>query len=295
MNILITGASGFLGKTIYSNFPAADTLGRNSDNIIIADLSSDIPSLHKKYDLVIHCAGLAHKTPIDRFEEELFYRVNHNGTLNLLRGLENGHLPESFLFISTVAVYGKNCGRNINENSVVNPDTPYAKSKVLAEIDTLKWGKENSVKVSILRLPLIVGANPPGNLGLMINGILNGYYFNIAGGNAKKSMVLASDVALIIDKASKISGVYNLTDGYHPSFSELSALIAIQLKKRRPSSIPLWIAGFAAKLGDVLGKKAPINSEKLRKITSDLTFDDSKAREVLGWDPTPVLEGFKVQ
>ncbi|MBC7915293.1 MAG: hypothetical protein H7Y07_14350 [Pyrinomonadaceae bacterium] len=47
-------------------------------------------------------------------------------------------------------------------------------------------------------------------------------------------------------------------------------------------------------MGDILGKRAPINSVKLKKITSDLTFDDSKAREILGWNPTPVLKGFKV-
>ena len=49
-----------------------------------------------------------------------------------------------------------------------------------------------------------------------------------------------------------------------------------------------------AKTSDIIGPKAPINSDKLRKITSDLTFDDSNARRELGWNPRPVLEGFKI-
>ena len=43
-----------------------------------------------------------------------------------------------------------------------------------------------------------------------------------------------------------------------------------------------------------MGHKAPLNTNKLKKITSDLTFDDTKAREVFGWDPTPILEGFRI-
>jgi hypothetical protein len=46
-------------------------------------------------------------------------------------------------------------------------------------------------------------------------------------------------------------------------------------------------------LGDLLGNNSPVNSNKFKKIISDLTFDDSRAREAFGWNPTPVLEGFK--
>jgi hypothetical protein len=58
--------------------------------------------------------------------------------------------------------------------------------------------------------------------------------------------------------------------------------------------MPLFIANVLAKTGDILGNPFPINSNKLLKITSTLTFDDSKARVAFGWDPTPVLEGFKI-
>jgi hypothetical protein len=58
--------------------------------------------------------------------------------------------------------------------------------------------------------------------------------------------------------------------------------------------MPLFIAKGLAKIGDILGNVFPINSNKLSKITSTLTFDDSKARIAFGWDPNPVLEGFKL-
>ena len=64
--------------------------------------------------------------------------------------------------------------------------------------------------------------------------------------------------------------------------------------EKTPLNIPERLVKTIAVVGDVLGKKAPINSVKLKKIVSDLSFDDSKARKLLGWNPTPVLEGFKI-
>jgi hypothetical protein len=139
-----------------------------------------------------------------------------------------------------------------------------------------------------LRLPLLVGKNPPGNLGTMIKAIKKGYYFNIGGGNSKKSMVLAEDVARFIPVIAPVGGTYNLTDGEHPSFSALSFAIA----NKKIINLPLFVVKIIGYLGDVIGAKAPINSTKVKKMTSDLTFDDSKARE-MGWKPQPVLEYLK--
>ena len=114
-------------------------------------------------------------------------------------------------------------------------------SKIEAEALNVKWAKKYAIKFLIFRLPLIAGINPIGNLGSMINGIKKGYYFNIGRGGAKKSIVLASDIALLIKNLSENmpSGIYNLTDGYHPSFRELSNVIAGKLNKPQPYSLPL--------------------------------------------------------
>ena len=50
-----------------------------------------------------------------------------------------------------------------------------------------------------------------------------------------------------------------------------------------------------ALVGDLIGKKAPINSLKLKKITESLTFSNEKAKRELNWQPLNVLENFKIQ
>lgn len=291
MKVLLTGSTGFLGQAIKEIIPEGEliTLGRHECNII-ADLSVDFPIL-PPVNSVIHAAGKAHLVPKTDKDKHEFYQVNVKGTQNLLKALEQ-NLPENFLFISSVAVYGKTTGILINEEEELSASDPYGRSKIEAERLVQKWCCTNGVRVCILRLPLLVGPNPPGNLRAMINGITKGYYFNIAGGTACKSMVSRMDVARIIPKALEVGGVYNLTDGYHPSFAELSELFSRQLNKKTPVNIPSWLATALSRIGDILGSNAPINSDKLKKITSDLTFDDSKARKFLGWQPTPVLNEF---
>jgi nucleoside-diphosphate-sugar epimerase len=294
--VLLTGSSGFLGQNIIKclfNY-AIETLGR-SNATIIADLVYNIP-LIDSVDIVIHAAGKAHLVPKTAQQAKDFYNVNVQGTINLLKCLEKPRqLPKSFIFISSVAVYGLECGKLIKEDAPLLATDPYGKSKVEAEKIIQDWCLKNNVKCTILRLPLIAGTNPPGNLKAMINGITKGYYFNIAGGKAKKSIVLAEDVAKIIPIAANIGGIYNLTDQYHPSFFELSKVIAQQLGKSQPMNIPMWIAILMAKVGDLIGSKAPINSYKLSKIISDLTFDGSKAQKSLGWKPNQVLKEFKIR
>ncbi|WP_316819834.1 NAD-dependent epimerase/dehydratase family protein [Pedobacter gandavensis] len=298
-SVLLTGRTGFLGSYIYSHLKnrikKLDTLGRSNMNDLSFDLAGGRIKISNKYELIIHCAGKAHVVPKTKEEEEEFFDINLKGTKHLLDALESSqNLPKSFVFISTVAVYGLDSGNNVNENYPLNASDAYGSSKVLAEDLVQAWCLQHHVVCTILRLPLIAGINPPGNLRAMIEGIKRGYYFNISGGIAKKSIVLAQDVAEIIPIAAEIGGIYNLTDGNNPTFSELSVVISKQLNKSKPISLPKWLGLIVAKIGDLIGERAPINTKKLNKITSDLTFDDTLARQKLGWKPLSVLEGLKI-
>jgi nucleoside-diphosphate-sugar epimerase len=295
VKILITGANGFLGKIIFkglSNKYNLKCLSRSSLDYKVF-LEREVPHFKQKFNLVIHAAGKAHSVPKTEEEKQHFFNVNVTGTENLLKGLELIGVPKQFVFISSVSVYGQETGVNINEEYPLEANDPYGLSKIAAEKLVAEWSIRHNVVCTILRLPLLVGLNPPGNLGSMIKAIEKGYYFNIGGGEAKKSMVLAEDVASFIPTVASIGGIYNLSDGYHPTFLELSIAIAKQLGKSNPKNLSIFITKWIGYVGDLFGNKAPINSRKIKKITSDLTFDDSKARKFVGWKPQRVLSYFE--
>ena len=294
MRILLTGASGFLGKVLHKSFTDKNytlvTLGRTAGCTIQADLQTEVPVISTPLDVVVHAAGKAHVVPKTEAEKNEFFAVNFEGTKNLCQALITSGVPlKSFIFISTVAVYGREEGQLISENQPLNGETPYAQSKIAAEEWLQTWAAAHQITLGILRLPLIAGPNPPGNLGAMIKGIRTGRYVGIGKSLARKSVVWAEDVAAIIPKVAELGGIYNLTDGYHPSFAELERGIAAALSKKTPRHIPVFLAQSMALLGNLLGNKSPITTAKLHKMMATLTFDDSKAKEKLNWRPTSVL------
>ena len=295
--LLFTGASGFLGhnvRPILEKTYDVHTIGLGDEDDIKFNLAKDVPPINTHYDVVLHACGKAHVVPKTDAEKQAFYDVNYQGTVNLCKALENAGIPKSLVFISTVAVYGCEFGELITEEHPLEGDSPYAKSKIMAEEYLTKWCKDNGVVLSILRPSLLAGKNAPGNLGAMVKKKKKGYYMNIAEGKVIKSILMAEDIARLIPLLEKKGGVYNVCDTRQPSFGEISMSVAKQLGKHRPISIPYWMAWCMAKVGDLLGNKAPINSYKLEKMTKSLTFSNKKARKELNWEPLDVLDNFKI-
>ncbi|WP_195208978.1 NAD-dependent epimerase/dehydratase family protein [Bacteroides intestinalis] len=298
MKLLFIGASGFLGNNIYPLLERkyeVTTVGLTPQDNYSVNIAKEIPELHERYNVVLHAAGKAHSIPKSEAEKQEFFDVNLQGTKNLCTALEKKGVPQAFIFISTVAVYGCDFGECITEEQSLRGVTPYAVSKRLAEEYLQEWCLEHDVVLSIIRPSLIAGTNPPGNLGAMINGIRRGRYFSIAGGKARKSVLMVQDIANLVPLLIEKGGIYNVCDSYQPTFRELETLICEQMNKSLPLSIPYWLAKCMALIGDCFGKKVPINSLKLNKLTRTLTFSNEKAIRELGWKPMSVLEHFKIR
>lgn len=295
--LLFTGGSGFLGfniRPILEKQYDVHTIGLTDDDDIKFNIAQAVPPIDTHYDVVLHAAGKAHTVPKTDAEKQVFFDVNFQGTVNLCQALENAGVPKSLVFISTVAVYGCEFGELIDESHPLEGDTPYAKSKIMAEEYLTKWCSEHGVVLGILRPSLLAGRNAPGNLGSMVNGVKKGFYLNIAGGKVRKSVLMAEDIARLLPLLETRGGVYNVCDTYQPTFGQLSESVARQLGKHKPISIPYWMAWCMAKVGDLLGDKAPINSYKLEKMTKSLTFSNEKARKELGWEPLDVLTNYQI-
>ncbi len=285
MNCFLTGSSGFLGKQVLSHFvkEGYEIISPNREEI--KTKLEGIGSI----DLLIHAAGKAHSTQSTKEEIKAFFEVNFELTKKITETIDQNEIElNTFVFISTVAVYGLEEGVDINEEAPLNGNSPYAQSKRMAEEHLQKWAKESGVNLIILRLPLIFGENAPGNLGAMERAVKGRYYFQIGKGEAKRSMVHAKQLAEFLPTLMGKSGIYHLTDGIHNSYNEVAIHFA-KKHKRRITNVPLLPFRIVAKLGDVI-PKFPLTSYRIAKLCQSLTFSDQKARRELGWDGTNVLE-----
>lgn len=298
-SLLLTGGTGFLGsniKPLLENDYEVKTLGLSGRNDYCVNLcTSNGIKLNEKFNVVVHAAGKARNDSGTAEGNTKFYDINYNGTLNLCKALED-NLPDSFIFISTVAVYGCKEGVNISETHPLNADSHYGKSKIMAEDFLTGWCGEHNINLVILRPSLIIGTNNSGNLGNMINAIKKRRYLSIGGGKAKKSFVLIENIAEVIPLLHKQnkSGIYNICNGNSVSFRELELIISSQLNCSAPHNIPLWVARILACAGSLLGNNSPINYPKLQKMTCDLTFSNEKICKELNWKPKELSENYKL-
>lgn len=291
----MTGASGYLGKEIYSFFKNKKyptiTVGRSNVNDIICDLSLEIPSVQEQsIDVLIHAAGKAHTIPKTEIQRKEFFDVNFIGTKNLLKGFGE-NLPSTIIFISSVAVYGVDSGENIDEYFPLNGQTAYAKSKIMAENEFLIFGKNNNINTVILRLPLITGTSPSGNLGEMINAIRKGFYFRIGNGHSKRTIISTEEVAKVCEIMIGKNGVFNLADSYHPMICEIDKKIG-DVYGKRIKILPKYLLKQVSRLGDVL-PIFPLNSAKFSKLSKSLTFSNSKILKYIDWVPGDSLDKLK--
>ena len=306
MKLLLTGYPGFLARSIKAWFEQAgwnvDTLGllelasdeKGSGEHIVCNLAEQVPALpEERYDLVIHAAGKAHVVPRTAEEAAAFFAVNVQGTANLLSALQETP-PKAILFISSVAVYGLTSGEAVTEEAALLAEDPYGKSKIEAEKLILNTPFPEPVRRGIVRLPLIAGANAPGNLGSMFRAMRKGLYFNIGSGAARRSVILLRDIAPFLAELAGRGGVYNLTDGRDLSFAELySGLRKLNHFPYRPG-LPFWCAALLALTGEVIQKitrrQFMFNRRRLRQMTQTLTFDGRAALQDFSWRPHPVLD-----
>ena len=284
-DIFIVGGSGFLGRNLLSKL--------NEDNFnFVAPSRFELFSLlsrHERINLFIHSVGKAHSTKKTKDEAQAYFEVNFELTKKITETIDEYQIElDTFVFISTVAVYGLDEGFDVREDTPLIGNSPYAQSKKMAEEHLQLWAKEVGVNLVILRLPLIFGENAPGNLGAMERAVKGRYYFQIANGQAKRSMVHVKQLAQFLPTLIGKSGIYNLTDGIHSSYRDVAQHLA-EKYNRKIINIPLLPLKIIALFGGII-PNFPLTSYRLSKLSHSLTFSDQKARRELGWNGTNALK-----
>ena len=282
MNIIITGATGFVGKNL-SKF-----LKEKGYHIVPLSLRKAW-ELDQNAEAIIHLAGKAHDTKNTSAEKE-YFEINTELTKKLFKEFLNT-TAQDFIYFSSVKATADTVEGFLDENHTSNPQTPYGKSKLLAEAYLLSQKLPENKRLFIIRPCMIHGPGNKGNLNLLYKFVQKGIPYPLAAFENKRSFLSIDNLNfLILEMLSNKnvgSGIYNFADDESLSTNELVVIINKVLgKKTKFLHLPKFIVYAIAKLGDVVN--LPLNSERMKKLTENYVVSNQKIKNALGINRLPV-------
>ena len=283
MSIFLTGSSGFVGKSILSNFS-------NQFNFTKYTRGANF---NIKEEIVIHCAGKAHDLKNTSDENE-YYSVNTELTKNLYDAFLSSD-AKIFIALSSVKAVADKLETELTEDYIPNPITHYGKSKLLAEQYILSKEIPQGKRVYILRPCMINGPGNKGNLNLLYKMVSNGFPWPLGAFDNMRSFCSIDNLCFIINELIQNedipSGLYNVADDEPLSTNDLIKLISSsQSKKYMIWKLPVNLIKFFSKLGDLFN--LPLNSERLNKLTETYIVSNAKIKAAINKPlPFTVKEG----
>ncbi|OBT09114.1 UDP-glucose 4-epimerase [Shewanella sp. UCD-FRSSP16_17] len=291
MSILLTGASGFIGKELNLKVECRNVLrgfpSKSDDSCFFIEKLDGGTCWNDAFvgmESVIHLAGLAHS---DTFTLSDYLTVNVEGTLHLARKAAEAGVKR-FVFVSSIGVNGLLSGcKPFTFSSQPKPHSEYAKSKYEAEVGLLNISKETGIELVIVRPTLVYGVNAPGNFGKLTKLINKLPLLPFGLVNNKRDFIAVKNLAdlliLCAHHPNAAGHVFLASDGETVSIKEFTNAIAKGLGKS-VIQFPVPIS-LMKTISNILGKKVMVN-----QLLSSLEVDSSNIQEVLGWSPPYTME-----
>lgn len=301
MNVVITGASGFIGSALGNALQNTDVVegvvglvrnpkdGLRFPTKLVGRLyeSGECSGCFNNADVVIHLAGLAHvSTEFSNDPLTEFRRVNVAGTLNVAKAALAAGVRR-FIFVSSIGVNGELNTAPFTESDQPNPTNAYSQSKWEAEQELLGIASSNSMEMVIIRPPLVYGPNAPGKFGSLVKWVGCGLPLPLGAVDNKRSLValdnLVDLILTCIVHPNAPNHVFLAGDGEDISTTQLLRSVGQAMgKPSRLIPVPMGLLMFGARL---LGKVGVAQN-----LLGSLQVDISKARNVLGWEPPLSVE-----
>lgn len=285
MTVLITGASGFVGRHMQKY------LEEEKHEVRSLSLRSEGWQQQTFFDaeVVIHLAGKAHDTSNTSSDAE-YFKVNRDLTIELFNSFLESH-SRDFFYFSSVKAAADTVDGALTEDMEEEPFTPYGKSKLEAEKYILSQTIPAGKRVFIIRPCMMHGPENKGNLNLLYKVVEKAIPWPLAAFQNQRSFLSIDNLNYIIrrlieDENIK-SGVYNVADDESLSTNELVSLISKTLnRKPRLWHIPPGLIKAVVKIGDVV--PLPLNSERLQKLTESYVVSNTKIKQALGLEKLPL-------
>jgi UDP-glucose 4-epimerase len=289
MRILVTGASGFIGRALVNDLAAqghrvraamrqpADIFPRQVEVVAVSDLARPIewPLLLRDIEAVVHLAGIAHAGA--DIAEDVYDRVNRAATAGLATAAARAGIRR-LIFVSSIRAQAGAASRHVlKETDAPRPTDAYGRSKLAAE----EAIRASNVPFTILRPALIYGPDVKGNLASLIQFAQSPWPLPFGGLTNRRSLLarqnLVTAIHLVIAQPAAAGETYLVADPTALTMAEIvSALRAGQ--GRRPGLVPIPAALIGAPL------RATGRSHLWERLGCDLVVDPAKLLAA-GWRP----------
>jgi nucleoside-diphosphate-sugar epimerase len=294
MNVLITGANGFVGRPLCRLLRQSGMRVRGSvrsptdatdfEPIVIGDIGPDTRwhAALEGIDVVVHLAARVHIMR-DRAPDPLaaFCAVNLHGTTHLAQQARRAGVRR-FVFVSTAKVQGESTPeRPYTEDQPPRPEGPYAASKWAAEQALAGIGGAD-MQLAILRPPLVYGPQVRGNFLALLKAVYRRWPLPLGAIDNRRSLLgvdnLAHAIACCISHPAAAGRTFLVSDREDLSTPELVRSLAAALEVRpRLIAVPTGVLRLA---GALIGRRAAVE-----RLTGSLQLDSSRIARELGWAP----------
>ncbi len=255
--ILITGANGWLGKTLVNSLVNGIANSQNLENPqknltikcmvmpdedvgLLKSFSENISivegNLNNKEDcnfftqdskgaILFHCAGIIHPKKVSDF-----YKINVQGTTNILEEAHKCKIKRAII-ISSNSPFGTNLSNNhtFDEHSDYNPYLNYGKSKMLMEKQAIKFAVDGKLEIVIIRAPWFYGPYQPLRQIRFYKMIRDGKVPIVGNGENMRSMACTINISQALIRAALKEDLKNdifwISDQNPYSFNEIIDII----------------------------------------------------------------------
>jgi nucleoside-diphosphate-sugar epimerase len=289
-HVLVTGASGFIGRALVADLAAAgrpvraamrqpaDVFARSVEVVAVSDLTRPVEwrALLKGIETVVHLAGIAHAGP--EIAETAYDRVNRLATVELAEAAQRMGVRRLVFASSVRAQSGPVADRLLVESDPPQPTDAYGRSKLAAE-NALR---QSGVPYTILRPVLVYGPGVKGNLARLLQLAGKPWPLPFGGFSNRRSVLarqnLVGAIHFALESPATAGETYLVADPEPVTLAEIVTAMRAGLG-RRPGLVSIPISPLAMAL------KAAGRAETWERLGGDLRADPGKLLQA-GWRPS---------
>lgn len=295
--VLVTGASGFIGGALVKRLLGDGKSVRAAVHRASLPTSTRPASVHavelsahsywggafEGVGTIVHCAARVHvmrETAGNPLAE--FRRVNVEGTMNLARQAA-AHGVRRLVFLSSIGVNGaQTIERPFRADDAASPHSPYARSKLEAELGLWELSRNTGLEVVIVRPPLVYGPGAPGHFDQLMRILYRRLPMPFASIRNQRSYVALDNLVDLLATAAGHAGaagqILLVSDGEDLSTPELMRRLgkALQRPARLLPVSPALLQAASALLG---------RRDMALRLCASLQLDIAPTCAALNWSP----------